>query len=101
MPYFTSVRDDVANVREAVGLRGRVRALRGEVGEAWDLEREALAVHNMPVELVDLGESLSDTGHLPVIKRTLTQLIASSVRLMSSTGKLQSGSRQSRGGSIR
>ena len=40
-------------------LRRRVRALGGKVGEARDLERERLAVDDVPVELVELENIVS------------------------------------------
>lgn len=57
--HSTGVRDDVADVLGGVLLPRRVRALGGEVGEARDLERERLAVDDVPVELVELQDMVS------------------------------------------
>ena len=52
--YSTRVRYDVRHISRAVDRARAVRALLGELGEPRDLQREALAVHDVPVELVDL-----------------------------------------------
>ena len=60
-----------------------------EFHEAGDLQGKALAVGDVPVELVDLfGIFVRSIKLIEVEGRTLDQLIASKVRLMSETGKL-------------
>ena len=54
MTYLGGVGDDVLDIFRAVHLGRRVCALRREVGEAGDLEGEALAVDDVPMELVEL-----------------------------------------------
>ena len=52
--YSSGVRHNIRDIRGTVHGRGRVRALLRQVREPGHLEREALAVDHMPVELVDL-----------------------------------------------
>ena len=57
MTYLAGVGDDVLDIFRAVHLGRRVRALRGEVGEAGNLEGEALTVYDVPMELVELKKT--------------------------------------------
>ena len=57
MTYLAGVGDDVLDIFRAVHLGRRVRALRGEVGEAGNLEGEALTVDDVPMELVELKKT--------------------------------------------
>lgn len=52
--YCAGVSNDVLDILGRVDGVCRVRALGGEIGEAGNLEREALAVDDVPVELVEL-----------------------------------------------
>ena len=52
--YSAGVRNDVLDIGGSVNHSGVVGTLLGEVGEAGYFEGEALAVHNVPVECIDL-----------------------------------------------
>ena len=91
--YSTGVRDDIGNICRRVDRRRIIGALLRKIHEARYFQREALAVDHMPMELVNLGGERSvNSGKADMdalaCERTLTQLIASRVRLMSATGKL-------------
>ena len=57
--YLSSISDDILNIILAVhGLR-RVRAISTNFRETRNFKREALGVHDVPVESVDLMEEKS------------------------------------------
>jgi hypothetical protein len=70
------VRSDLGDVLGRVDLRGRVRALGGELGVPGHDEREGLRVDDVPVKLVHLHERHAVERALEVVDRVV---VASSV----------------------
>ncbi len=87
--YSTSIVDDILDFTWRVDHARIVRASTGELSETRNDQRETLAVGDMPMELAHLWHSQYMGANWNAKLRTLTKLIASSVRLISATGKLK------------
>ena len=89
MTDFVRVLNYSLDVLSRIDLVGGVCALFCELGKRSDVQGEALAIDDMPVQDVKLCMiiiNLSGFVALGLIRRTFTQDIASMVRRMSETG---------------
>lgn len=91
--HCCGVRNDIGYILRGVNGCGRICPLSRQLLEARYLERETLTVDDMPMERTNLCTTLILFGRSMIFEYmyTLTQLIASRVRLISATGKLSEG----------